>query len=131
MRSTGDVDWCATATGRIGYAFNNMLLYAKGGGAWMDVRYTASALAGGVVIIGPAIVDNTRSGWTVGGGLEWAFTPNWSAKIEYNYLDFGSKTYNFTAPGAAATAAIDSAYHLVKAGINYRFNWDGPVVARY
>ena len=134
VRATGDVDWFATATGRIGYAFNNMLLYAKGGGAWMDVSYSASVLNGGTVIIGPAIVDDRRTGWTVGGGLEWAFTPNWSAKIEYNYLDFGSKAYTFTAPGATATAGIDSAYHVVKGGINYRFNWGGgpgPVVARY
>jgi outer membrane immunogenic protein len=131
VRSTGDVDWFATATGRIGYAFNNVLLYAKGGGAWMDVRYTASALLGGVVVLGPAVVDDTRTGWTVGGGVEYAITPNWSAKIEYGYLDFGSRTYTFTTPGAVATAAIDSQYHLVKGGINYRFNWGGPVVASY
>ena len=131
VRATGDVDWFATATGRIGYAVNNVLFYAKGGGAWMDVSYTASILNGGTVIIGPAIVDDRRTGWTVGGGFEWAFTPNWSAKIEYNYLDFGSRTYTFTAPGATATAGIDSIYHVVKGGINYRFNWGGPVVARY
>jgi outer membrane immunogenic protein len=131
VRSTGDVNWFATATGRLGFAANNMLIYAKAGGAWMDVRYTAAALAGGAIIIGPAVIDDTRTGWTVGGGLEVGLTPNWSAKIEYGYLDFGSRTYTFTAPGAAATAAIDSQYHVIKGGINYRFNWGGPVVASY
>jgi outer membrane immunogenic protein len=131
VRSTGDVDWFATATGRLGFAASNMLIYVKGGGAWMDVRYSAAALAGGVVIIGPATIDDTRAGWTVGAGLEYGLTPNWSAKIEYGYLDFGSKTYTFTAPGATATAAIDSQYHVIKGGINYRFSWGGPVAASY
>jgi outer membrane immunogenic protein len=77
--------------------------------------------------------DETRWGWMVGGGIEWGITENWSAKIEYNFMDFREDTFRFLAPGGAffADARIDQQMHVVKAGINYRFNWGGPVVARY
>jgi outer membrane immunogenic protein len=74
----------------------------------------------------------------VGAGMEYAFSPNWSAKIEYNYLDFGTRHYQFISPTTGALA-IPSAYdvditqrvHLVKVGLNYRFTLGGPVVAKY
>jgi outer membrane immunogenic protein len=71
----------------------------------------------------------------VGVGLEYGFTPNWSFKIEYNYMDLGSETYTFvdTVTGVGlGDLEIDQQVHVVKAGINYRFNWGAaPVVARY
>jgi outer membrane immunogenic protein len=134
VRGSAEIKWFATATGRLGFAANNVLLYVKGGGAWMDVDYTASALVGGV-LVATSTINDTRTGWTVGGGIEYGFSPNWSAKIEYNYLDFGSERYAFAAGAGAgaitASADIDTRVHLVKGGINYRFNWGGPVVARY
>jgi outer membrane immunogenic protein len=77
-----------------------------------------------------ALNGNHHDGYTVGAGLEYMFAPSWSAKVEYQYYDFGKTT--FVTP--AALAAFGSARndeHTVKAGINYRFNWGGPVVARY
>jgi outer membrane immunogenic protein len=111
------VDWLATVTGRIGYAFGNALVYAKGGVAWMDwsSNVTVTGLVGGPFT---ATGGATETGWTVGAGLEYGFTPNWSAKIEYNYLDFGSER---TAAGGFAVDT-DLSTHIVKAGINYRFD---------
>jgi outer membrane immunogenic protein len=127
-RSTDDSNWFATATGRLGYAMNNILIYAKGGAAWMDVNYTIAAVtaAGGVVLVGPTSISDRRAGWTVGGGIEFGITPSWSAKIEYNYLDFGHKLYTFTAPGATLTSNAENPMQLIKGGINYRFAVMGP-----
>jgi outer membrane immunogenic protein len=115
-------DWFATVTGRLGYAWDNWLLYVKGGGAWADGNdyYWNRPLWQG---------DGSRSGWAVGAGLEWAWTPNWSVKLEYNYLDFGSDHdawFN--------TWDHDYQIHAVKVGINYRFGGPaavGPVSTRY
>lgn len=117
------VDWVATLTGRLGYAANNWLFYAKGGAAWAndEFLYSRGGFAGGV--------GETRTGWTVGAGVEVGFAPNWSAKLEYNYMDFGNDRASF-GPGDAFN--IDQQMHVVKAGINYRFGWGGPpVAARY
>ena len=78
---TSEHNWYGTATARVGYAVDNWLWYVKGGAAWLDADYTIAGVTHG----------DTRTGWTVGTGLEWALGPNWSAKLEYNYLDFGSE----------------------------------------
>ncbi len=114
---TSQFNWYSTLTGRVGYAVDNWLWYVKGGAAWADVDYS----------IGGVKLGDTRTGWTVGGGLEYGLTPNWSAKLEYNFLDFGSD--NIAAPiGVKA----DTQAHLFKAGLNYRFDWGkAPIAARY
>jgi outer membrane immunogenic protein len=68
-----------------------------------------------------------HSGWTIGGGLEYLFVPNWSAKAEYMYADYSNATYLSTfVPGGIGLGVTT---HTVKAGVNYHFG--GPVVARY
>lgn len=110
-------NWYGTATARVGYAVDNWLWYVKGGAAWMDADYSIGGVSSG----------DTRTGWTVGTGLEWALGPNWSAKLEYNYLDFGSERI-----AAPIGVDADTQAHLVKLGLNYRFDWGkGPVAARY
>lgn len=120
VTSTVDVDFYATLGGRLGYVANNWLFYAKGGVAWMNVNYGGSSV--GPVAVVNAISD-TRTGWTIGAGIENGFAPNWSWKLEYNYLDFGSEAYAFTTTPAfgVTTNSIDTQVHLFKAGINYRF----------
>jgi|SRR5579864_75382 len=129
--------WYATATGKIGFAANDFLFYAKGGAALMNVRYTQQVAAGGIQSA-QTLVDN-RSGFTVGGGIEFGMTENLSARVEYDFLDFGTKTYNFNnlafnAAGSTGTPAtplgpfpvsIKSFTHLLTVGLNYRFNWGG------
>jgi outer membrane immunogenic protein len=74
---------------------------------------------------------NHRDGYTVGAGLEYMFAPSWSAKVEYQYYNFGSTTFLAGSPPILVGTSFRDDEHTVKAGINYRFNWGGPVVARY
>ena len=119
-------DQLGSVTGRLGYSFGPTLLYAKGGYAWKDNNNLTASLAGVPVAV---IGGSNNDGYTVGAGLEYMFAPSWSAKIEYQYYNFGSTTF-LTAGNAFGTRITDDE-HTVKGGINYRFNWGGPVVARY
>jgi outer membrane immunogenic protein len=140
-QSTSASHWYATATGKIGFAANDFLFYAKGGAAWMNVDYTQDVIAGS--ILAEQTFTGMRTGYTVGGGIEFAMTENLSARLEYDFLDFGTRTYNFTnlsfmpAPGVvvpvpAFPVSVRSVTQLITVGINYRFNWGGggPVVTR-
>ena len=124
---TSSSDQLGSVTGRLGYSFGPALLYAKGGYAWKDKDNLTATLAGTPVAF--TTTGNTTDGYTVGAGLEYMFAPNWSAKIEYQYYNFGSTTF-LTGAGLAGSRFNDDE-HTVKAGLNYRFNWGGPVVARY
>jgi len=74
---------------------------------------------------------NNKDGYTVGGGLEYLFAPNWSAKAEYQYYNFGNTNFA-TAPADIAGRGFRNDEHTVKLGVNYRFGWGGaPVAARY
>jgi outer membrane immunogenic protein len=116
-----------SVTGRFGYTWGPGLLYVKGGYAFSDNN--ESVTFGGVPIAF-AINGDHRNGYTVGAGLEYMFAQNWSAKVEYQYYNFGSA--NFIAPAALVPLGnFTTDDHTVKAGINYRFNWGGPVVAKY
>jgi outer membrane immunogenic protein len=92
--SVSTPQWYATATAKAGFAANDFLFYAKGGAAWMGVHYTQNVVAAGIFQSRQTIVD-TRSGFTVGGGVEFGMTENLSARLEYDFLDFGTKAYNF------------------------------------
>ncbi|MBN9006940.1 MAG: porin family protein [Rhizobiales bacterium] len=107
-----------SVTGRLGYTWGPALLYVKGGYGWADSRFSNGF--GG---------NGGRDGYTVGGGLEYMFTQNWSGKIEYQYYNFGDVNV-FDALGAPI-GSFRNDQHTIKAGLNYRFNWGGPVVARY
>lgn len=108
------VEWLATAAGRIGYAFDPILLYVKGGAAWAGDRFRMDTVFSSSVLT----ADQTRTGWTIGGGGEYALAGNWSAKIEYNYMDFGHKIASLS----GIEADIDQQVHRVIFGLNYRFN---------
>ena len=83
----------SSVTGRIGYAWDRFLGYVKGGGAWERDNYTVVGDPGGGPII--AIGSETRSGWTVGIGGEYAFTNNLTGFVEYDWYGFGTRTVNF------------------------------------
>jgi outer membrane immunogenic protein len=97
-----------------------VLVYAKGGGAW--VRDDFSLTAGGTTV---ASSSTTPSGWTVGGGVEWAFAGNWSAFAEYNYLDFGTSGVTFTSAAGSFPIDIKQDINSFMVGINYRFGASG------
>jgi outer membrane immunogenic protein len=117
-----DVNSIFLLTGRVGMTFDRMLLYVTGGGAW--VRDKFEYVTGGV---GESVKQN-RTGWTVGGGIEFGLTPNWSLAAQYNYVDLGNKDVTF--PVNAFTETVDQQLHLATVRLNYRFG-GGPVVARY
>jgi outer membrane immunogenic protein len=123
-----EIRYFGTARGRIGYAFGPSLLYATGGVAWANNRLNATT---GIAALVAVSDSQSHVGWTLGAGWEWAFSPNWSAKIEYLYMDFGRETYFAGIAGFGGGVTADAQVHTVKAGINYRFNWGGPVVASY
>jgi outer membrane immunogenic protein len=119
---SSDVDWLASVTGRLGYSWDRSLLYVKGGFAWEKDKYTYSVTAP-AALARSASPSNTRSGWTLGVGWEYAFQNNWTAFVEYNYYDFGTRTINFATAPATYAVDIKERKHVVKAGINYLFNW--------
>jgi outer membrane immunogenic protein len=121
-------DQLGSVTGRLGYTWGPALLYAKGGYAWRDNNNIGVTVGGAPVAF--ATTGNHKDGYTVGGGLEYMFTPNWSAKAEYQYYNFGSTTFT-AGPADIIGARFRDDEHTVKAGLNYRFGWGGPVVAKY
>ncbi|HEY2211682.1 MAG TPA: outer membrane beta-barrel protein, partial [Bradyrhizobium sp.] len=117
-----------SATGRVGYTWGPALLYAKGGYAWRDNNNIGVSVAG---VPAAFTTDGTRKdGYTVGAGLEYMFAPNWSAKAEYQYYNFGSTTFTGGPAEIVGTRFRDDE-HTVKVGVNYRFGWGGPPAARY
>jgi outer membrane immunogenic protein len=121
-RFTSNAQWFATVTGRAGYAANDWLFYAKAGGAWMRVNYTEDLLTQGGLTAATQVVSDNRTGFTVGAGIEIGLVENISAKIEYDFYDFGSKNYNFN---AITPVNVKSDLHTLIVGLNYKFNWSG------
>jgi outer membrane immunogenic protein len=121
-RFTSQAKWFAALTGRVGYAANDWLFYAKAGGGWMNVRYTEDLLGIGGVTAQTQVLTDSRTGFTVGAGIEFGLVENLSGKIEYDFYDFGSKNYNFN---AITPVSVSSNLHTIIVGLNYRFNWSG------
>jgi outer membrane immunogenic protein len=120
----------ATVTGRIGYAWDRFLGYVRGGGAWERDDYWATT-----IILGTAYTSReTRSGWTVAVGGEYAFTNFLSGFVEYSYYDFGTPQISLTPQVAGLRPAfvdITETKSVVRAGLNLRFGgWAAPVAAR-
>ena len=124
---TNDQRGLGSITARIGYTWGPGLLYVKGGYAYSDnsERVTLAGVPTAFLLNG-----NHSNGWTVGAGVEYMFAPNWSVKGEYMYYDFGSS--RFVTPAALAPFGnFHTDDHTLKLGVNYRFNFASPVVARY
>ena len=122
---SSQMPWLATVTGRVGVtAAPTVLVYAKGGGAWVRDNYTLAAVGGGTL----ANANTTQSGWTAGGGVEWALAGNWTAFAEYNYFDFGTPGVTFTSAADGVTTFpinIRQNINSFMVGINYRFGANG------
>ncbi len=135
LSSTRIGDWYGMITGRVGYAWDRVLFYAKAGGAFVDVNTSITDFVGPNQIVA-ANNGNVRATWTAGGGVEWAFDPNWSLKAEYMFIGLNNNSdFNACGPSGGGTFCWDhniEGIHTVKVGLNYRFNWGAaPVVARY
>lgn len=108
-------DWLATIRGRVGYAFDRVLVYGTAGGAVGDVEAGPSSSA--------TFDSSTEFGWTAGAGVEVGITPNLTAKVEYLFVDLsaGSCSASCGTPTPAVSASFDST-SLVRAGLNFKFN---------
>jgi outer membrane protein OmpA-like peptidoglycan-associated protein len=114
------MDFDASVRGKLGWAFNNVLLYGTGGVAFGDVKtsYSVAAVAGGPLgSVGSS--DSVRVGWTGGGGVAYAFSPNWQGAVEYRYTDLGTKS--FSNPAAGVTDSNEYNFSAVRLSITYRF----------
>jgi outer membrane immunogenic protein len=112
-------DWLGTVRGRVGYAWDRVLLFATAGGAFGDVKATLTNPGGA-----PS-TDSTEFGWTAGGGVEVAITDNLTAKAEYLFVDLSNGSLSCTAgvcSGTAITVPVSFETSLIRAGINFKFN---------
>src|SRR5262249_32484241 len=109
-----EIDWLATLTARLGLVRDRSMLYVKGGAAW-----ARNSFHGSIDGIG-FDTSETRSGWAIGAGYEYAFRNAWSARLEYMFMDFGSESVSFNAPvGTVTVPGIDQQVHAVTLSINY------------
>jgi outer membrane immunogenic protein len=129
--------WITTVAARFGYAVDHWLFYGKAGGGWVgNNNFTITDLTTGASLTGTGN-SSTNGGWLLGAGVEWAFANNWTAKLEYDYLELSSRTVTvplFSPILAGDTINIgNNSVQEVKVGINYLFNLGapGPVVSRY
>ena len=127
-RNHTKIDAFGLFTGQVGYTFNNVLLYAKGGAAVTDDKYTVLGIPGGFAL---ATASESRWGGVIGAGFEYGFAPNWSAGLEYDHLFMGSNNNTLVTPVGALFNAenIKQNVDLFTARINYRFG--GPIIGRY
>jgi outer membrane immunogenic protein len=132
--------WISTVRARAGWAFNQTLFYVTGGAAFShwEMGHSFADTAGPTTV--SVTNTSTRSGWTVGGGLEYAFLNNWTVRGEYLYANFG--TFNNSLSGTCNFGGCPQAVfvvlhpeklteNIVRVGVNYKFGWGAPVVANY
>ncbi len=111
VAASSDINYFGTVRGRLGFAAGPALFYATGGWAWADVDYKLTTA-------GVSLADTSfKSGYTVGGGVEYAFARNWTTKVEYQYLDFGKSP--LAGAGISTNEKLDA--HTVRMGLNYKF----------
>ena len=120
---TAKLDWFGTVRGRIGYAIGatgNWLPYLTGGWAYGHSEISGTMTSAGVAT--PFSGSQDYSGWTVGGGVEWAFANHWSAKAEYLYIDFGDgPTIPANPAGTISIASGRMTDNIARLGVNYKF----------
>ncbi len=137
--ASNKLDWLGTTRGRLGYTVaDQWLLYVTGGVAYGQTDLGISSLCPTCAPARTAIASNSSvtAGWVVGAGAEWAVSSNWSVKAEYLHFDLGTKSagliYNYGPFTSTMTASLKESGDIVRAGLNYRFNWGAlPIVARY
>ncbi len=114
VEAGSELEWLATVRGRAGFAFDSLLVYGTAGVAFGEIESGAS-----VAGLGGISTKTDHVGWTAGAGLEYAFTDNVSLSTEYLYVDLGDE--NLIDFGAAATLDVETQFHTLKVGLNYRF----------
>ena len=112
-------NWLATVRGRVGYAADRVLFYGTAGGAFANMQAT----------VGGVTTSKTQAGWTAGAGVEWAFADNWTARVEYLYIDLGTYNGNCSSAGllgchgrtTGIPFSVNLTENLVRAGVDFKF----------
>jgi outer membrane immunogenic protein len=119
LNMSRNVNWLASMRGRVGYTWDRALFYVTGGIAWGNFGYAASAAFGPSASVS---FNDTKTGWVIGGGAEWAFSPGWSLRAEYLHYEFAGTSR--TVPTAGGTVSFgwqDTSVDVVRTGVTYRF----------
>jgi outer membrane immunogenic protein len=114
--------WMSTVRGRIGFGADRFMPYVTGGAAFGNIRASFNGLPE---------ASTSKAGWTVGGGVEYALPGAWTAKLEYLYVDLGSMDCPIANCGAPGPVSVDLTANVFRAGLNYKFEYGGPLVTRY
>ncbi|MDQ0474869.1 outer membrane protein [Labrys wisconsinensis] len=118
-----NLDWFGTIRPRAGFAWDRFLIYGTGGVAFGGIDYRVSGIDGGGNTVDMKKND-TQVGWTAGAGLEYAITDNWTAKLEYQYINFGKEkiTAAVVPPNGIDVSTNETVQtHTVRLGVNYKF----------
>ncbi len=124
LRVSANDRWVTTVAARFGYAWDHALFYGKAGGGWVGAGNFAVTNVG----TGASVTlnnSNTNTGWLVGAGVEYAFTQNWTAKLEYDYLALNNASFTVTVPGVGVVDTFTNGGRNVQTltvGVNYLFN---------
>jgi outer membrane immunogenic protein len=123
LRVSANDRWVTTVAARFGYAWDHALFYGKAGGGWVGAGNFAvtNVGTGGSVALSNS---NTNTGWLVGAGVEYAFTQNWTAKLEYDYLALNNASFTVTVPGVGVDTFTNGGRNVqtLTVGVNYLFN---------
>jgi outer membrane immunogenic protein len=116
---TTQVLWTGSFVGRLGWAFDRVLVYGRGG---VGLDYDRDTVAQGSSL-GSAIGSAYRAGWTVGGGVEYAVTEHWTGRLEYDYFKFPAKAITFSGNTNPVVAGSTVGFNLgeIKAIMAYKF----------
>ena len=128
------IDAIGLFTGQVGYAFNNVLLYVKGGAAVTDNKYSSFFPVGNVFAAAGVPFNqasDTRWGGTVGAGIEVGFAPHWSVALEYDHLFMGNPNVTFPQSAIAVTRSDNIRQDVDMGTIRVNYRWGGPVIAKY
>jgi opacity protein-like surface antigen len=117
--------WLASVAARLGAVADHWMVYGKAGAAWVDNSFTTNTTTGPAL----ASTSSISNGWMVGVGIEYAFTVNWSAKLEYDFIELA----HWSTPGILPndTLSVTRQIQTLTFGANYRFDWGAPLIARY
>jgi outer membrane immunogenic protein len=130
-------DWQASVRGRLGFAWDRFLVYGTGGVAFANIEATVGLVPGGAFPGFFGTADDTLTGWTAGGGIEFGLWDNWSLGVEYRFTSFDAGDLSLgnvpliLVPGAPLRGNFELETHEVTARLNYRFSWGAPLGPRF
>jgi outer membrane immunogenic protein len=126
IQGSHNTRWISTVAARFGVVSDRWLAYGKGGVAWADNTVSITNATTGATLV---TASDARPGWLAGAGIEYAFTHFWTAKVEYNFIGLSNWSTAGILPND--TLNIRRQIQILTVGFNYKFDWGGPLVARY